>query len=113
VVNADRRQAGLPPLAGNACLTAVAKQNAQRMAANQAGSSWNGSDRDAACGLNDPQTGEVAAYWTGGIDAASLNGLFMKNPNDRQTIFFRWYCCAGYAWAVGANGYGYASVEFG
>jgi cysteine-rich secretory family protein len=111
-INADRRAAGLSQLGANSCLSAVAKQNAQRMAAG-ATSTWNGSDRDATCGLADPQTGEVAGYWTGGIDAVSINALFMKNARDRSTILFQYYCCVGYAWALGANGYGYASVELG
>ena len=112
-INSDRRSQGLSPLAFNSCLAAVAGENAKRMATAGAGSPWNGSDRDAACGLNDPQTGEVAGYWTGGVDARAINGLFLKDAADRQTIYFQYYCCAGFAWAVAANGYGYASIEFG
>lgn len=112
-VNRDRTQAGLSRLTRDECLTQVAKLNAARMARNESGSAWNGSERDAACNLHDPQTGEIGAYWTGGIDAVAMNRLFMSNSQDRDTIAFPYYCCAGYAWVVGANGYGYASVEFG
>ena len=112
-VNADRHASGLGRLVYNTCLASVARDAVGRLAAGRLDSSWNGSARDAACNLNDPQNGEVGGYWTGGVDAVSLNRLILGSASDRDTILFQWYCCAGYAWAVGAHGYGYAVIEFG
>jgi uncharacterized protein YkwD len=110
LINADRLAAGLPPLAASPCLTAIAAQNAQRMAAQGYISHADGVYRDLGCGLGG-RSGENVAYWTGGINDSEANRLFMASPDHRANILgpFRY---VGVAWVVAPNGTGYIAEEF-
>jgi uncharacterized protein YkwD len=110
LINADRLAAGLPPLAASSCLTAIAAQNAQRMAGQGYISHADGVYRDLGCGLGG-RSGENVAYWTGGINDSEANRLFMASPDHRENILgpFRY---VGVAWVVAPNGTGYIAEEF-
>ena len=111
LINADRAAAGLPPLAWNSCLAAVAAQNAARMAAQGFISHANGPSLDLAChvGLS---AGENVGYTSAGANDGQLNQLFMNSPEHRANILGT-YHFVGAAWAIAPNGYGYVAVEFG
>ena len=111
LINADRAAAGLPPLSWSPCLAAVARQNAQRMAAQGFISHANGVQLDLGCRLG-YRAGENVGYTSAGVNDAQLNTLFMNSPEHRANILGP-YRFVGSAWAVGANGAGYVAVEFG
>lgn len=111
LINADRAAAGLPPLAWSPCLNAVARQNAQRMAAQGFISHANGVQLDLGCHLG-YRAGENVGYTSAGINDAQLNTLFMNSPEHRANILGA-YRFVGTGWAVAANGSGYVAVEFG
>ncbi len=71
----------------------------------------NGVNQDFGCGLGSRQTGENVGYWSGGINDAQLNTMFMNSPEHRANIMGP-YHYVGTAWAVARNGYGYITVEF-
>ena len=110
LINQDRVANGLPPLAWDNCLAGIAYQNAVRMAAQGAISHADGVYKDLACGIGS-RSGENVGYWSGGIDDARLNTMFMNSPDHRANILgpFRY---VGTAWVVAANGCGYIAVEF-
>jgi uncharacterized protein YkwD len=112
LINRDRAAAGLPPLTWSSCLAGIAAGQSQAMAAR--GSIFHGSgvNQDFGCGLGSQQTGENVGYWTGGINDAQLNTMFMNSPEHRANIMGP-YHYAGTAWVVAPNGYGYITVEFG
>ncbi|HLB77601.1 MAG TPA: CAP domain-containing protein [Candidatus Dormibacteraeota bacterium] len=111
LINQDRAQNGLPPLAWSACLANVAIQNAQRMAAQGYISHTNGPTLDLACGLGN-NAGENVGYTSAGINDAQLNTMFMNSPGHRANILTPAYHYVGTAWAVAPNGYAYIAVEF-
>jgi uncharacterized protein YkwD len=111
LINQDRAQNGLPPLAWSPCLANVAMQNAQRMAAQGYISHTNGPTLDLACGLGN-NAGENVGYTSAGINDAQLNTMFMNSPGHRANILNPAYHYVGTAWAVAPNGYAYIAVEF-
>ncbi|MEP7106253.1 MAG: CAP domain-containing protein [Chloroflexota bacterium] len=111
-INADRAAAGLPPLTWSSCLAGVAYSNAVRMANAGAISHAGGVSSDMGCGLGSAQTGENVGYWSGGINDAQLNSMFMGSPGHRANIMGP-YRYVGTAWKVAANGAAYIAVEFG
>ncbi len=111
LINQDRAQNGLPPLAWSPCLANVAIQNAQRMAAQGFISHTNGPTLDLACGLGN-NAGENAGYTSSGINDAQLNTMFMNSAPHRANILNPAYHYVGTAWAVAPNGYAYIAVEF-
>lgn len=111
LVNLDRAQAGLPPLAWNACLAAVALQNALRMAAQGYVSHANGVTLDLGCRLGSA-AGENVGYLSSGINDVEMNALFMASPGHRANILGP-YHYLGAAWAVAASGSAFIAVEFG
>ncbi len=111
LINQDRANAGLPPLAWSACLAAIAVQNAQRMAAAGAISHTNGPTLDLNCGVGATQAGENVGFTSAGIDDVGLNNAFMASPGHRANILGP-YAFVGTAWSVAPNGSGYIAVEF-
>lgn len=111
LINQDRAQNGLPPLAWSPCLAGIALQNAQRMAAQGFISHTNGPTLDLGCGLGN-HAGENVGYTSGGVNDALLNNLFMNSPDHRANILSPYYHYVGTAWAVAPNGYAYIAVEF-
>lgn len=109
-INQDRAANGLGPLTWNGCLYNVAVSNARRIAAQQFLSHTNGPSVDLTCGLG-RQAGENIGYWSGGINDAQLNTMFMNSPDHRANIMGPYHYVAT-AWVVGSNGYGYIAVEF-
>jgi uncharacterized protein YkwD len=109
-INSDRASAGLGPLTWNSCLAGIAYQNALRMANQGYISHAGGSSQDLGCGLGG-QAGENVGYWSGGINDAQLNTMFMNSPDHRANIMGPYHYVAS-AWAVARNGYAYIAVEF-
>lgn len=110
LINRDRAAYGLGPLTWSSCLYSVAVANARRMAAQGYISHTNGPYADLACGLG-RQGGENVGYWSGGINDAQLNTMFMNSPDHRANILGPYHYVAT-AWAVASNGYAYIAVEF-
>lgn len=111
LINQDRAANGLGPLTWNNCLYSVAVSNARRIAAQGYLSHTNGAQTDLSCGLGH-QAGENIGYWSGGINDAQLNTMFMNSPEHRANILGPYHYVAT-AWVVAPNGYGYIAVEFG
>jgi uncharacterized protein YkwD len=111
LINQDRAGAGLGSLNWSSCLAGIAYQNALRMANAGAISHAGGANADLGCGLGS-QAGENVGYWSGGINDAQLNTMFMNSPDHRANIMGP-YHFVGTAWVVAKNGYGYIAVEFG
>ncbi len=110
LINRDRAANGLGPLTWSNCLYNVAVANARRIAAQGYLSHTNGPQVDLSCGLGH-QAGENIGYWTGGINDAQLNTMFMNSPDHRANILGPYHYVAT-AWVVASNGYGYIAVEF-
>jgi uncharacterized protein YkwD len=110
-INGDRSGAGLGPLTWNSCLAGIAYQNAVRMANQGFISHAGGPNQDLGCGLGS-RAGENVGYWSGGINDAQLNTMFMNSPDHRANIMGP-YHFVGTAWVVARNGSGYIAVEFG
>ncbi|HET7465190.1 MAG TPA: CAP domain-containing protein [Candidatus Dormibacteraeota bacterium] len=110
LINRDRAAAGLHPLGWNGCLARIAGANARRMAVQGYISHTNGASLDLGCGLG-VQGGENVGWWSGGVNDAQLNAMFMASPDHRANIMGPYHYVAT-AWAVGANGYAYIAVEF-
>lgn len=110
LINRDRAASGLAPLTWNSCLYTVARSNAARMAAQGYISHTNGPTRDLGCGLGG-RAGENVGWWSGGINDAQLNTMFMNSPDHRANILGRYHYVAT-AWVQAANGHGYLAVEF-
>ena len=110
LINQDRARYGLPPLASNDCLAAVALLNAQRMASQGYVSSGNGIALDQNCRLG-AQPAENLGYWNG-INDTAVNSLFMANPVERATILGP-FKHVGTAWALSPTGVAFIAVEFG
>ena len=69
-----------------------------------------GASADLGCGLG-RQGGENVGYWSGGINDAQLNTMFMNSPGHRANIMGP-YRYVGTSWVVAKNGYAYIAVEF-
>jgi uncharacterized protein YkwD len=110
LINQDRAANGLGPLTWSPCLYNVAVSNANRMVAQGAISHANGPSVDLTCGLG-RQAGENVGWWSGGINDAKLNQMFMDSAGHRANILGP-YRYVGTAWVVAANGAGYIAVEF-
>ena len=110
LINQDRAANGLAPLTWSSCLYSVAVVNARRIAAQGYLSHTTGPQVDLSCGLGH-QAGENIGYWTGGVNDAQLNTMFMNSPEHRANILGP-YRYVATAWVVAPNGYGYIAVEF-
>jgi uncharacterized protein YkwD len=111
LINQDRAAHGLRPLTWSSCLASIARSNAVRMANQGYISHTNGATRDLGCHLGN-HAGENVGYWSGGIDDAKLNSMFMASPGHRANILSGYYHYVGTAWVVAPNGAGYLAVEF-
>ena len=109
LINNDRAAAGRGPLSWSSCLYSVALANAKRMAAQGFISHTNGPNADLSCHLGS-RAGENVGYWTGGINDAQLNTMFMNSPDHRANIMGP-YRYVGTAWVVASNGTAYIAVE--
>src|SRR5207247_1000124 len=85
LINQDRAAAGLPALRWNACLAAIATQNAARMAAQGFISHTNGPTLDLGCHLGS-RAGENVGYLSNGINDVKMNAMFMASPAHRANI---------------------------
>jgi uncharacterized protein YkwD len=112
LINRDRASAGLGPLTWSSCLDNIAVANAVRLSRQ----GWvqpyhtNGAALDLNCGLSN-RAGENVGYWTGGINDAQLNSMFMASAEHYANIMGPYHFVAT-AWGVAANGYAYIAVEF-
>jgi uncharacterized protein YkwD len=110
LINQDRAANGLGPLTWSPCLYNVAVGNANRMATQGFISHTNGPSQDLNCGLGH-QAGENVGWWSGGINDAKLDTMFMNSADHRANILGPYHYVAT-AWVVASNGYGYIAVEF-
>src|SRR5256712_7053972 len=110
LINQDRAAAGLPALRWNACLAAIAAQNAARMAAQGFISHTHGPTLDLGCHLGS-RAGENVGYLSNGINDVKMNAMFMASPAHRANILGP-YHYVGVAWVVAPNGNAYIAVEF-
>jgi len=112
LINRDRASAGLGPLTWSSCLAPVAAANAVRLSRQ----GWvqpyhtNGTSLDLGCHLGN-QAGENVGWWSGGVNDAQLNSMFMNSPEHRANIMGPYHYVAT-AWATAANGAAYVAVEF-
>ena len=112
LINRDRAAHGLRPLTWSSCLASVAVSNAVRLSRQ----GWvqpyhtNGPSLDLGCHLGN-QAGENVGYWSGGVNDAQLNTMFMNSPEHRANILGP-YRYVATAWAVAPNGAAYIAVEF-
>jgi uncharacterized protein YkwD len=112
LINRDRAAYGLRPLTWSSCLASVAVSNAVRLWRQ----GWvqpyhtNGPSLDLGCHLGN-QAGENVGYWSGGINDAQLNTMFMNSAEHRANILGP-YRYVATAWAVAPNGAAYIAVEF-
>lgn len=112
LINQDRTQnGGLSALAWNSCLATIAKQNADRIAAQGYLSHTNGPELDLGCIAGSTYAGENIAYDSNGIDDPLANSMFMNSAPHRANILGN-YNLVATAWTVAANGYGYIAEEF-
>src|SRR5437773_7926824 len=111
LINQDRASAGLPPLAWNSCLAAIATQNALRMATQGYISHANGVTLDLGCHVGS-RAGENIGYLSAGINDVEMNAMFMASAEHRANILGPYHYIAT-AWVVAPNGYAYIAVEFG
>jgi uncharacterized protein YkwD len=110
LINRDRAASGLGPLTWSSCLASVARSNAVRMETQDYISHTNGPTRDLSCGLG-RQAGENVGWWSGGVNDAQLNTMFMNSPDHRANILGPYHYVAT-SWAVAPNGHAYIAVEF-
>jgi uncharacterized protein YkwD len=111
LINQERGGAGLGGLTWSSCLAGVAQMNAARMANQGFISHTNGPNVDLTCGLGH-QAGENVGYWTGGVNDAQLNSMFMNSPEHHANIMGP-YRFVATVWATAPNGSAYIAVEFG
>jgi len=109
LINNDRAGAGRGPLSWSSCLYSVALANAKRMAAQGFISHTNGPNADLSCHVGS-RAGENVGYWTGGVNDAQLNTMFMNSPDHRANIMGP-YRYVGTAWVTAPNGVAYIAVE--
>jgi uncharacterized protein YkwD len=111
LINQDRGGAGLGALNWSSCLAGVARSNAARMASQGFISHTDGPNVDLTCGLGH-QAGENVGYWTGGVNDAQLNSMFMKSPEHHANIMGP-YRYTATIWVTAPNGTAFIAVEFG
>jgi uncharacterized protein YkwD len=111
LINSDRASRGLASLSWSGCLYNVALANARRIAAQGYLSHTNGPQEDLGCRLGN-RAGENIGYWSGGVNDAQLNTMFMNSPEHYANIMGPYHYVAT-AWVVASNGRGYIAVEFG
>jgi uncharacterized protein YkwD len=70
----------------------------------------NGPTVDLGCRLGN-FAGENVGYWTGGVNDAQLNTMFMNSPDHRANIMGP-YRYVATAWVKASNGVAYIAVEF-
>ena len=110
LINRDRAARGLRPLSWSSCLYSVALSNAKRMAAQRFISHTNGPSVDLGCHLGG-YAGENVGYWTGGVNDAQINTMFMNSADHRANIMGPYHYVAT-AWRKASNGVAYIAVEF-
>ena len=110
LINQDRARYGLRPLTWSSCLASVALSNAYRMAKQGYISHTDGPTRDLGCHLG-YQAGENVGWWSGGVNDAQINAMFMNSPDHRANILGPYHYVAT-AWATSSNGTAYIAVEF-
>lgn len=110
LINRDRAARGLRPLSWSSCLYSVALSNAKRMAAQRFISHTNGPSVDLGCHLGG-YAGENVGYWTGGVNDAQINTMFMNSADHRANIMGPFHYVAT-AWVKASNGVAYIAVEF-
>jgi uncharacterized protein YkwD len=110
LINQDRARYGLRPLTWSSCLASVALSNAYRMAKQGYISHTDGPTRDLGCHLG-YQAGENVGWWSGGVNDAQINAMFMNSPDHRANILGPYHYVAT-AWATASNGTAYIAVEF-
>ena len=98
LINQDRASAGLPPLAWNSCLAAIATQNALRMATQGYISHANGVTLDLGCHVGS-RAGENIGYLSAGINDVEMNAMFMASAEHRANILGPYHYIAT-AWVV-------------
>ncbi|HYS40078.1 MAG TPA: CAP domain-containing protein, partial [Pseudonocardiaceae bacterium] len=101
LINQDRASAGLPPLAWNSCLAAIATQNALRMATQGYISHANGVTLDLGCHVGS-RAGENIGYLSAGINDVEMNAMFMASAEHRANILGPYHYVAT-AWVVAPN----------
>lgn len=111
LINEDRGGAGLGALTWSSCLAGVAQSNAARMASQGFISHTNGPNVDLTCGLGH-QAGENVGYWTGGVNDAQLNSMFMNSPEHHANIMGP-YRFVATVWVMAPSGTAFIAVEFG
>jgi uncharacterized protein YkwD len=110
LINQDRARYGLRPLSWSSCLASIALSNAYRMAKQGYISHTDGPTRDLGCRLG-YQAGENVGWWSGGVNDAQINIMFMNSPDHRANILGPYHYVAT-AWATAPNGSAYIAVEF-
>jgi uncharacterized protein YkwD len=110
LINQDRARYGLPPLTWSPCLASIAYSNAYRMAKQGYISHTDGPTRDLGCRLG-YQAGENVGWWSGGVNDAQINSMFMNSPDHKANILGPYHYVAT-AWVTASNGRGYIAVEF-
>lgn len=110
LINQDRARYGLAPLTWISCLASIAYSNAYRMAKQGYISHTDGPTRDLGCRLG-YQAGENVGWWSGGVNDAQINSMFMNSPDHKANILGHFHYVAT-AWVTASNGRGYIAVEF-
>jgi len=112
LINQDRARYHLAPLTWSTCLFNVARYEAAHLAAPGVNfQHYDGVSRDLACHLGH-QVGENIGWYSGGINDAKLNTMFMNSPEHKANILGPYRYIAT-AWAVRSDGRAYIAVEFG
>ena len=112
LINQDRARYHLAPLTWSSCLSAVARFEAGKLATpGVAFQHYDGVSRDLSCHLG-RQVGENIGWYSGGINDAQLNTMFMNSSEHRANSLGP-YRYVATAWAVGSDGRAYIAVEFG
>lgn len=112
LINQDRARYHLAPLTWSSCLSAVARYEASKLATPGVNfQHYDGVNRDLGCHLG-RQVGENIGWWSGGINDAQINTMFMNSPDHKANILGL-YRYVATAWAVRSDGRAYIAVEFG
>jgi uncharacterized protein YkwD len=112
LINQDRARYHLAPLTWSTCLFNVARYEAAHLAAPGVNfQHYDGVSRDLACHFGH-QVGENIGWYSGGINDAKLNTMFMNSPEHKANILGPYRYIAT-AWAVRSDGRAYIAVEFG
>lgn len=112
LINQDRARYHLAPLTWSSCLSAVARYEAAKLATPGVNfQHYDGVNRDLGCHLG-RQVGENIGWWSGGINDAQLNSMFMNSPEHKANILGP-YRYVATAWAARSDGTAFIAVEFG